>query len=68
MARQGFQVSLGDHGAGQWIAVFYDAGHGGPHGLTAVGTAQASTPWHAVQIAARAVLRGSDPSSSRADL
>jgi len=23
MARQGFQVSLGDHGAGQWIAVFY---------------------------------------------
>jgi len=26
MSRQGYQVSLGDHGAGQWIAVF-SAGH-----------------------------------------
>ena len=52
MARQGFQVSLGDHGAGQWIAVFY-AGHGGQQPLEAAGTAQASTPWAAVQRAAQ---------------
>ena len=46
MKRQGFEVSLGDHGAGQWIAVFY-AGHGGQQPLEAAGTAQASTPWRA---------------------
>jgi len=46
--RLGFQVSLGDHGAGQWIAVFYE-GHGGHEPVTAAGTAQASTPWGAVQ-------------------
>ena len=28
MKRQGYGVSLGDHGSGQWIAVFY-AGRGG---------------------------------------
>ena len=56
MARQGFQVSLGDHGAGQWIAVFYE-GHGGHEPVTAAGTAQASTPWGAVQIAARAAVK-----------
>lgn len=55
MQRHGFQVSLGDHGAGQWIAVFY-AGHGGQHGLEAAGTAQRSTPWAAVQRAALQAL------------
>jgi len=51
MARQGFQASLGDHGSGQGIAVFY-AGHGGQQPLEAAGTAQAPTPWSAVQRAA----------------
>ena len=51
MGRQGYQVSLGDHGAGQWIAVFY-AGHGGQQPLEAAGPAQAATPWAAVQRAA----------------
>jgi hypothetical protein len=41
--RQGFEVSIGDHG-GQWIAVFYE-GHGGYEQLTAAGTAQEPTPW-----------------------
>ncbi len=48
MARQGFQVSLGDHGSGQWIAVFY-RGSGGQERIEAAGTAQAATPWEAVQ-------------------
>ncbi len=48
MARQGFQVSLGEHGSGQWIAVFY-RGSGGQEQVTAAGTAQAATPWEAVQ-------------------
>src|SRR3989441_5373757 len=51
MARQGYQVSLGDNGAGQWIAVFY-AGHGGQQPIEAAGTAQGPTPWAAVQSAA----------------
>src|SRR2546427_5772483 len=55
MGRQGYQVSLGDHGAGQWIAVFY-AGHGGQQPLEAAGTAQGPTPWAAVQRAARGAL------------
>ena len=40
MKRQGYEVSLGDHSSGQWIAVFY-AGHGGYQPLEAAGTAQA---------------------------
>jgi hypothetical protein len=48
---QGFQVSLGEHGAGQWIAVFY-SGHGGHHEVTAAGTAQEPTRWRTVQRAA----------------
>jgi len=48
-------VSLGDHGAGQWIAVFY-AGHGGQQPLEAAGAAQTATPWAAVQRAASGVL------------
>jgi len=52
MARQGYQVSLGDHGSGQWIAVFYQ-GHGGQQPLEAAGTAPAATPWAAMQVAAR---------------
>ena len=51
MAHHGFQVSLGDHGAGRWIAVFF-RGSGGQEGLTAEGTAQEPTPWRAVQRAA----------------
>ena len=51
MKRQGYEVSLGDHGSGQWIAVFYQ-GHGGYQPLEAAGAAQAPTPWSAVQRAA----------------
>jgi hypothetical protein len=36
---------------GVWIAVFYE-GHGGYEALNAAGTAQAPTPWRAVQRAA----------------
>ena len=50
MKRHGYEVSMGDHG-GQWIAVFYE-GHGGYETLRAAGTAQAPTPWGAVQRAA----------------
>ncbi len=50
-ARHGFQVSLGDHGSGQWIAVFY-RGSGGHERIEAAGKAQAATPWEAVQRAA----------------
>ena len=40
MAHPGFQVSIGEPGAGQWIAVFYSGhgaprGHGGGHGAGA---------------------------------
>jgi hypothetical protein len=55
MTHQGFQVSLGEHGAGQWIAVFY-RGRGGHEPVTAAGTAQAATPWRAVQGAAWAAV------------
>jgi hypothetical protein len=56
MTHQGFQVSLGEHGAGQWIAVFY-GGHGGHEPVAAAGTMQASTPWQAVQRAAWAAVK-----------
>ena len=55
MAHQGFQVSVGEHGAGQWIAVFY-SGHGGHEPVAAAGTAQAPTPWEATQRAAWAAV------------
>ena len=55
MKRQGYEVSLGDHGSGQWIAVFYQ-GQGGSKPLDAAGTAQAPMPWAAVQRAAWAAL------------
>lgn len=58
MQRQGFQVSLGEHGAGQWIAVFY-RGHGGHQLVAAAGTAQATTPWQAVQRAAWEAVKDS---------
>jgi len=53
MKRQGYEVSLGATGGGQWIAIFYQ-GHGGYgyEALNAAGTAQASTPWGALQRAA----------------
>jgi hypothetical protein len=44
-------VSLGDHGAGRWIAVFYRGG-GGHQPVEATATAQEPTPWRAVQRAA----------------
>jgi len=64
MKRQGYEVSLGDHGSGQWIAVFYE-GHGGYQPLEAAGTAQASTPWTAVQRAAWAALARVEEGSRR---
>jgi hypothetical protein len=58
MTHQGFQVSVGEHGAGQWIAVFY-SGRGGHQPVAAAGTAQAAAPWRAVQRAAwEALNRG----------
>jgi hypothetical protein len=56
MTHQGFQVSLGEHGAGQWIAVFY-SGHGGHEPVAAAGTAQSTKPWQAVQRAAWTAVR-----------
>src|SRR5947208_4173559 len=56
MQRHGYQVSLGKHGAGQWIAVFY-VGHGGQQAIEAAGTAQAATPWTAGQRVAWQALR-----------
>jgi hypothetical protein len=38
MSHQGFQVSVGEHGAGQWIAVFY-SGRGGHEAVAGAGTA-----------------------------
>jgi hypothetical protein len=55
MAHQGFQVSLGEHGAGRWIAVFFH-GSGGQEPLAAEGAAQEPAPWRAVQRAAWAAL------------
>jgi hypothetical protein len=58
MAHQGYQVSLGEHGAARWIVVFFRAG-GGHEPVTAAGTAQAATPWRAVQRAGwQALTRG----------
>jgi hypothetical protein len=62
MKRQGYEISLGDHGAGQWIATFYQ-GHGGYEALNAAGTAQAPTPWRAVQQAALEALAKKDAES-----
>ncbi len=56
MARHGFQVSLGDHGSGQWIAVFY-RGSGGHERIEGAGTAQAATPWKAVHRAPRGKVK-----------
>jgi hypothetical protein len=58
MTHQGFQVSLGEHGAGQRIAVFYHGG-GGHEPVEAAGTAQEPTPWRAVQRAAWRPMDGS---------
>jgi hypothetical protein len=50
MRRQGFKLGLEDFGE-RWIAAFY-RGSGGAEGLKAVGVAQDTTPWAAVQRAA----------------
>jgi hypothetical protein len=55
MAHQGFTVSLGEHGSGRWIAVFFH-GRGGHEPVAAAGTAQEPTPWRAVQRAALETL------------
>jgi hypothetical protein len=59
MAHHGFQVSLDEHGAGRWIAVFF-RGSGGHEPLAAEGTAQERTPWRAVQRAAWAAVNKED--------
>src|SRR2546428_630148 len=43
MKRLGYEVSLGDHGAGQWIAGFYQ-GHGGLSPLGAAAAWRRPTP------------------------
>ena len=45
MSHLGFTVSLGEHGAGRWIAAFFH-GRGGDEPIAAAGTAQEGTPWH----------------------
>jgi hypothetical protein len=47
MTRQGFQLGL-DQRTGAWLAVFY-RGSGGHEPIRPAGTAQAPTPWAAVQ-------------------
>jgi hypothetical protein len=61
MSHQDFTGSLGEHGVGRWIAVFY-RGRGGHEPVAAAGTAQELTPRRAVQRAAWAALR---PAPSR---
>jgi hypothetical protein len=56
MAHQGFRVDLGDHGSDRWIAVFYRGG-GVHQPIEPAGTAQAPTPWRAVQRAAWASMQ-----------
>jgi hypothetical protein len=51
MSRQGFTVSLGEHGVGRWLAVFHH-GRGGHGPIAGAGRAQEATPWRAVQRAA----------------
>ena len=67
MSHQRFQVSLGEHGAGQWIAVFY-SGHGGHEPVVAAGTTQAPTPWQAVQVYAFSVVLVLQPQDARGGL
>jgi hypothetical protein len=59
MAHQGFTVSLGEHGVGRWIAVFFH-GRGGHEPIAPAGTAQEPTPWRAVRRAAWEAVRGHD--------
>jgi hypothetical protein len=54
MTRHGFQLGL-DQRTGAWLAVFY-RGSGGHEPIRPAGTAQASTPWGAVQRAAWAAI------------
>jgi hypothetical protein len=48
-------LSLGEHDAGRWIAVFFH-GRGGHESIAPAGTAQEATPWRAVQRAALVTL------------
>jgi hypothetical protein len=52
-------VSLGEHGAGRWIAVFFHRS-GGHEPLAAESAAQEWTPWRAVQRAAWEALARAD--------
>jgi hypothetical protein len=47
MWHQGYQLSLGDHGASRWIVVFYRGG-GGHEPVAAAGAAQEPTAWTAL--------------------
>ncbi|MGH7268704.1 MAG: hypothetical protein ACREMB_28130 [Candidatus Rokuibacteriota bacterium] len=59
MARQGYDVQLTRYGGEGWRASFYAAGVA--HSVTsAVGSAWARTPWHAVQGAALQALVRAD--------
>ena len=51
MSHQGFTVSVGEHGVGRLIAVFFH-GRGGHEPIAEAGTAQEPTPWRTVQRAA----------------
>jgi hypothetical protein len=59
MSHQGFTVSLGEHGVGRWITVFFH-GRGGHEPIAPAGTAQEPTPWRAVQRAAWETLMTDD--------
>jgi hypothetical protein len=62
MAHQGFTVSLGEHGVGRSIAVFFH-GRGGHEPIAAAGTAWEPTPWRAVQRAAWEALKKTEGES-----
>src|SRR5919106_3904178 len=64
MAHQGYTVSLGAHGVGRWIAVFFN-GRGGHEPIAAAGTAQEATPWRAVQRAGWRGWKGGTQDDSR---
>lgn len=63
VSRQGFDLQLARHGAEGWQATFYPAGRTTHFRTAAVGSAQASEPWVAVQWA---VWRALNSASSTA--
>ena len=64
MARQGYDLQLARDDERGWRATFYVSGmEHSPTGAT--GTAWESTPWRAVQRAAREALRGESKPTGR---